>query len=128
VTEPTPFGLNDLELAVGMLEKLGIPKGVVINKADVGDREVWNYCKSRNIPILMEIPMDRQIAESYSKGISIVIENRSYIQKFESLFEKIKNHIAVSNVSPLSPPFNKVGLGGFVEKSYEPGGRDGTVQ
>jgi MinD superfamily P-loop ATPase len=91
VTEPTPFGLNDLELAVGMLEKLGIPKGVVINKADIGDRGVWNYCKSRNIPILMEIPMDRQIAESYSKGIPIVAENSSYIPQFLSLFEKVEN-------------------------------------
>jgi len=98
VTEPTPFGLNDLELAVGMLEKLGISKGVVINKADIGDRGIWDYCKSKNIPILMEIPMDRRIAESYSKGIPIVVENSSYIQKFQDLFEKIKNYIAVSNV------------------------------
>ncbi|MGA2517095.1 MAG: ATP-binding protein [Thermodesulfobacteriota bacterium] len=97
VTEPTPFGLNDLELAVGMLERLGIPMGVVINKADIGDRKVWDYCDSRNIPILMEIPMDRQIAESYSRGIPIVVENPSYIQKFEGLFEKIENQIAVSN-------------------------------
>jgi MinD superfamily P-loop ATPase len=97
VTEPTPFGLNDLELAVGMLEKLGIPKGVVVNKADVGDRKVWDYCDSKDIPILMEIPMDRQIAESYSRGIPIVVENPSYIQKFKGLFEKIKNQIAVSN-------------------------------
>ncbi|NWG04349.1 MAG: P-loop NTPase [Syntrophaceae bacterium] len=90
VTEPTPFGLNDLELAVGMLEKLGIPKGVVINKADVGDRGVWDYCQSKNIHILMEIPMDRQIAESYSKGIPIVIENTSYISQFQELFEKVE--------------------------------------
>jgi MinD superfamily P-loop ATPase len=96
VTEPTPFGLNDLELAVGMLEKLGISKGVVINKADIGDRGIWDYCKFKNIPILMEIPMDRRIAESYSKGIPFVIENISYIQKFKALFEKIKNHIAIS--------------------------------
>jgi len=81
-----------------MLEKLGIPMGVVVNKADVGDRGIWNYSKSKNIPILMEIPMDRKIAESYSKGIPFVIENTSYIQKFEALFEKIKNQIAVSNV------------------------------
>jgi MinD superfamily P-loop ATPase len=90
VTEPTPFGLNDLELAVGMLEKLGISKGVVINKADIGDRGIWDYCKFKNIPILMEIPMDRRIAESYSKGIPFVIENTSYIQKFEELFEKVE--------------------------------------
>jgi MinD superfamily P-loop ATPase len=90
VTEPTPFGLNDLELAVGMLEKLGISRGVVINKADIGDRGIWDYCKFKNIPILMEIPMDRRIAESYSKGIPFVIENTSYIQKFCDLFEKVE--------------------------------------
>ena len=88
VTEPTPFGLNDLELAVGMLEKLGIPKGVVVNKADVGDREVWDYCQSQNIPILMEIPMDRRIAESYSRGVPIVVEHPSYMQGFKDLFDK----------------------------------------
>jgi MinD superfamily P-loop ATPase len=90
VTEPTPFGVNDLELAVGMLEKLGIPKGVVVNKADIGDRGVWDYCTMKNIPILMEIPMDRKIAESYSKGIPIVAENSSYIPQFLSLFEKVE--------------------------------------
>jgi MinD superfamily P-loop ATPase len=91
VTEPTPFGLNDLELAVGMLEKLGIPKGVVINKADIGDRGIWDYCKSKNIPILMEIPLDRKIAESYSKGIPFVRENSSYVSQFQKLFEKVEN-------------------------------------
>jgi len=90
VTEPTPFGLNDLELAVGMLEKLGIRKGVVINKADIGDRGIWDYCKFKNIPILMEIPMDRRIAESYSKGIPFIIENSSYISQFKELFEKVE--------------------------------------
>ena len=97
VTEPTPFGLNDLELAVGMLETLQIPTGVVINKANIGDRKVWDYCQSKNIPVLMEIPMDRQIAESYSRGIPIVVENSSYIQKFEGLFERIRNLTAASN-------------------------------
>ena len=90
VTEPTPFGLNDLELAVEMLEKLRIPKGVVVNKADVGDRDVWDYCRSKNIPVLMEIPLDRKIAESYSKGIPLVIENPSYIMRFQELFEKVR--------------------------------------
>ena len=90
VTEPTPFGLNDLELAVGMLEKLGIPMGVVINKSDIGDRKVWDYCESKHIPLLMEIPMDREIAESYSKGIPIVFQKPSYIKKFQDLFEKME--------------------------------------
>ena len=89
VTEPTPFGLNDLELAVGMLEKLGIPKGVVVNKADVGNRGVWEYCTdSNNIPILMEIPMDRKIAESYSKGIPLLSRHPYYVPKFQNLIEK----------------------------------------
>jgi MinD superfamily P-loop ATPase len=91
VTEPTPFGLNDLELAVGMLEKLGIPMGVVINKASIGDRTVWDYCSSQNIPILLEIPTDQQIAVSYSKGIPIVSESSSYRSQFLSLFEKVED-------------------------------------
>ena len=90
VTEPTPFGLNDLELAVGMLEKLGIAKGVVINKANIGDRGIWDYCKMKEIPILMEIPMDRKIAESYSKGIPIIADHPPYIQKFNDLFMKVE--------------------------------------
>jgi len=90
VTEPTPFGLNDLELAVGMLEKLRIPTGVLVNKSDVGDREVWDYCRSKEIPVLMEIPMDREMAESYSKGIPIVFQKPSYVQKFQNLFEKVE--------------------------------------
>ena len=90
VTEPTPFGLNDLELAVGMLEKLRIPKGVLVNKSDIGDRKVWDYCRSKEIPVLMEIPVDREIAESYSKGIPIVFQKPSYVQKFQDLFEKVE--------------------------------------
>jgi MinD superfamily P-loop ATPase len=90
VTEPTPFGLNDLELAAEMLETLGIPTGVVVNKAGVGNREVWEYCRSRNIPIFMEVPMDRRIAELYSKGIPIVVEYPSYAQKFRDLFKEME--------------------------------------
>ncbi len=90
VTEPTPFGLNDLELAVGMLEKLRIPTGVLVNKSDIGDRKVWDYCRSKDIPVLMEIPMDREIAESYSKGIPVVSQKPFYVQKFQNLFEKVE--------------------------------------
>jgi len=90
VTEPTPFGLNDLELAVGMVKSLNVPMGVVVNKADVGDRTVWDYCASEKIPILMEIPMDRKIAESYSIGVPIVVEHPSYMQGFKDLFQKVE--------------------------------------
>lgn len=90
VTEPTPFGLNDLELAVGMAAKLGVPVGVVVNRADVGDRGVWDFCAERAIPILMEIPMDQHIAELYSRGIPFVTEIQGYRAAFRELFEKIE--------------------------------------
>jgi MinD superfamily P-loop ATPase len=89
VTEPTPFGLNDLELAVGMAAKLDVPMGVVINRANVGDRGVRDFCGAQDIPILMEIPMDQHIAELYSRGIPFVREIQEYRAAFRELFEKI---------------------------------------
>jgi MinD superfamily P-loop ATPase len=90
VTEPTPFGLNDLALAVGMAEKLCVPIGVVVNRANVGDRGVWDFCGEKGIPILMEIPMDQRIAELYSRGIPLVKEMGDYRSAFRELFEKIE--------------------------------------
>jgi len=89
VTEPTPFGLHDLVLAVEVLRKLKIPHGVVLNKCDIGDHKVEEYCKKNNIPILLSIPLDKEIAVAYSKGIPIVKINSSYEQKFNQLFQKI---------------------------------------
>ncbi|MBA7505038.1 Iron-sulfur cluster carrier protein [subsurface metagenome] len=91
VTEPTPFGLNDLILAVEVLKKLGIPFGVVINRANIGDDKVDQYCQDSKIPVLMCIPFDKEIAVAYSKGIPIVEVKPKYIQEFEKLFEKIVN-------------------------------------
>jgi len=89
VTEPTPFGLHDLILAVEVLQKLKIPHGVVLNKCDVGDHKVEEYCKKNNISLLLSIPLDREIAVAYSQGIPIVKINSSYEQKFTQLFQKI---------------------------------------
>ncbi len=89
VTEPTPFGLHDLALAVEVLQKLKIPHGIVLNKCDIGDHKVEEYCKKNNIPILLSIPLDKEIAVAYSKGIPIVKINSSYEQKFNQLFQKI---------------------------------------
>jgi len=89
VTEPTPFGLHDLVLAVEVLRKLKIPHGVVLNKCDIGDHKVEEYCKKNDIPLLLSIPLDREIAVAYSKGIPIVKLNPSYEQKFIQLFQKI---------------------------------------
>jgi MinD superfamily P-loop ATPase len=89
VTEPTPFGLHDLILTVEVLKKLNIPHGVVLNKCDIGDHQVEEYCKKNNIPLLLFIPMDKEIAVAYSQGISIVQINSFYKQKFIQLFQKI---------------------------------------
>ena len=89
VTEPTPFGLNDLILAVEVLKKLKIPFGVVINRADIGDEKVEQYCQDSKIPVLMRIPFDKEIAIAYSMGIPIIEAKSKYIQEFGRLFEKI---------------------------------------
>lgn len=68
VTEPTPFGLYDLTLAVEMVRAMGVPFGVVINRADAGDDRVRHYCDRQRIAVLAEIPDSRAVAESYSRG------------------------------------------------------------
>ncbi|MFP5250127.1 MAG: P-loop NTPase [Acidobacteriota bacterium] len=68
VTEPTPFGLNDLNLAVEMVQSLRLPLAVVINRAGIGDRKTQDYCRRKDIAIWAEIPDDRRVAEAYSRG------------------------------------------------------------
>jgi len=89
VTEPTPFGLNDLTLAVEVLKKIKINFGVVINRSDLGDDKTEAYCKKENIPILMKIPFERKIAEGYSRGETIVEVLPEWKKNFERLFENI---------------------------------------
>lgn len=89
VTEPTPFGLHDLEVATEVVQQLGVPMGVVVNFAGIGDREVYKFCKDKQIPILMEIPYDRRIAELYSRGIPFTREMPEWRTKFQKLYEKI---------------------------------------
>ena len=90
VTEPTPFGLNDLTLAVEVLRKLKIPFGVVINRSDIGDDKVDQYCQDNKIPILLRIPFDREIALLYSRGIPLVQEKAEYKEKFREMFTIIE--------------------------------------
>ena len=91
VTEPTPFGLHDLKLAVGAVKILDIPCGLVINRADVGDERVREYAAGEKIPILMEIPFERRFAEAYSRGDMIVDVMPEWKDKFLELFEKIRS-------------------------------------
>lgn len=88
VTEPTPFGLHDLKLAVQMTRRLGLPFGVVVNRAGIGDKRVHLFCREENIPILLEIPDDRRIAEAYSRGSLIVEALPEYSRLFQGLIEK----------------------------------------
>ncbi len=88
VTEPTPFGLHDLKLAVETVRELGIPFGVVINRVGVGDDRVHAYCREEGIPILLEIPDDRRIAEAYSRGELIVEALPEYRDLFRGFIEK----------------------------------------
>lgn len=84
VTEPTPFGLNDLKLAVDTMRQLSVPFGVVINCSDTGNDGVKNYCASETIPVLLEIPWNRRIAEAYSRGepaVTVIPEMRNAFRK-----------------------------------------------
>jgi len=90
VTEPTPFGLHDLRLAVEVArDELGLPVGVVVNRDGVGDRGVDDYCAAKDIPILMRIPLDRRIAEAYSEGTPLVEALPEYRGRFADLWRRI---------------------------------------
>jgi len=93
VTEPTPFGLNDLSLAVEVVRKLGISCGVVINRVGVGDEEVERYCHQEGVPILLKIPLDRKIALLYSKGIPLIEGMPRWREEFLKLFQDIKSMV-----------------------------------
>ena len=89
VTEPTPFGLNDLELAVGVARQLEINCGIVINRSDSGDDEIIKYCKQEKIPVLLEIPFNRDLAFAYSKGEAAVQHSTDLRTRFQDLHAKI---------------------------------------
>ena len=93
VTEPTPFGLHDLKLAVEAVKLLSIPHGLVINRSDIGNDDVRHYAQTDNLPILMEIPFDRRIAETYSRGHLMVEAMPEWKDKFLALYSKIKHII-----------------------------------
>lgn len=89
VTEPTPFGLHDLKLAVEAVKLLGIPGGLIINRSDIGDDRVKEYAEEEDLPILMEIPFDRKIAEAYSSGRLIIDAMPEWRERFRKLYQDI---------------------------------------
>lgn len=94
VTEPTPFGLHDLRLAVQVgRDELNLPVGVVVNHDGVGDTGVDDYCHSEDIPILMRIPLDRRIAEAYSRGVPLVEALPEYPERFHQLVKTMERQV-----------------------------------
>jgi MinD superfamily P-loop ATPase len=89
VTEPTPFGLYDLKLAVEVARHLNIPFGVIINRDGIGDQQVETFCQHEKIPILMRIPHRGAIAYLYSKGVPLVNESYEWRQMFLGVIDKI---------------------------------------
>ena len=96
VTEPTPFGLHDLKLAVEAVRVLNLPHGLIINRSDVGNDQVRQYAKDERIPILMEIPFQRAIAEIYARGDLIVEALPEWKNRFLSLWENIVQQAEMS--------------------------------
>lgn len=94
VTEPTPFGLHDLKLAVELLRQLKIKHGVLINRAGVGDEKVNEYCAKERIPIMAQIPFEREIAVLYSRGIPLWTKGEHYREIFRKLWVLIESQVS----------------------------------
>lgn len=94
VTEPTPFGLHDLKQVTGIVQELGIPAGVVINRDGIGDNETESYCVEAGLPILLRIPMERRLAEAIASGKTLVDAAPEYRAAFEDLLQDITTRVA----------------------------------
>ena len=93
VTEPTPFGLNDLKLSVETLQQFKKPFGVVVNRSGLGNREVYDWLNQNKIPLLLEIPFDREIARIYSEGLLLAEEKPAYQLQFWELLKMIEKSV-----------------------------------
>jgi MinD superfamily P-loop ATPase len=94
VTEPTPFGVNDLKLSAATLKHLGKPFGVIVNRAGLGNRDVYEWLEQNGISLLMEIPFDKEIARIYSEGRLLA----EVIPDYRNQFMKLLDHLKRENV------------------------------
>jgi MinD superfamily P-loop ATPase len=97
VTEPTPFGFYDMKLAYKAFLPLNKPMGVVINRAGLGNSDVYDYCQTNELEILAEIPYDRKIAEAYANGFIISESSDEMKDIFMALAEKVKQKAGGKN-------------------------------
>ncbi len=93
VTEPTPFGLHDLKLAVEVVRDMRIPIGIIINRDGIGDDRVEKYCEEENLPVILKVPNRREIAGLYSRGIPFTEEMPEWREKFIELHNTIKEAV-----------------------------------
>jgi len=91
VTEPTPFGLHDLRLMVDVVRELNIPAGVVINRDGIGDAQVDRFCAEAGLPVLMRIPLDREIGAGIAQGRPLVDIRPEYANRFRDLYRRIQD-------------------------------------
>jgi len=99
VTEPTPFGLSDLTIAIEVAREINVPCGVVINRDGAGNDGVEHHCAQEGIPVLMRIPFDRRIAEAYCRGETLAAAMPSWQHGFRELFDRVRGLAAVGSVS-----------------------------
>jgi MinD superfamily P-loop ATPase len=98
VTEPTPFGLHDLRLAVDTVRQLGLPFGVLINRWNLGDERVSDYCRDQEIPLLGALPDDRRAAEAYSRGELLTGLFPEFAENIRRLWSRLQEQVQM--VSP----------------------------
>ena len=112
VTEPTPFGLNDLKLAVGLSLKMNVPTGIVVNRSDGTDKIISDYAESVGIPIVGRIPFKREYAETYSGGGIMVTEHAELRENLLGIYDNIA---ALQNTAVPPEPVEEV-----ISSSAEP--------
>jgi MinD superfamily P-loop ATPase len=93
VTEPTPFGLNDLKLAVAAVRQLGMPFGVVVNRSGVGDQRVNEWCRREQIHRLLDLADDRRVAEAYAQGVLAV----EAVPELSTSFHELLHEVTVAS-------------------------------
>ena len=93
VTEPTPFGLHDLKMAMDTAQEVGTPAGVIINRSGPRDDLIEQECRKRDLPILLRIPFDRRIAEAYSRGEPIVDAFPEWRDRFQQVYAEIERRV-----------------------------------
>jgi MinD superfamily P-loop ATPase len=94
VTEPTPFGLHDLQQAVAVVKQMDIPIAVVINRSDLGQADVEGYCQQAGVPVLMKIPYDLELARAYADGRDAVSLGEAWRVRFESLWQGVQDYFS----------------------------------